>query len=235
MTRKTNSRIPKYRRHKRPRSKDQAFVELDGERHYLGPYDSPESREAYHRLLAEWSANGQQTPSKADDVRVVEVCAKFWDHADVYYRRPDGTPTILERVKITMKPMRELYGRTRAAEFGPNALRAVRQVWIDAGLARQTINDRTGMAKLIFKWAASHELIPGSVYHALRTVEGLRKGRSAARETEPVKPVSQAHIAAIELHVSRQIWGLVQLQLLTGARSGELVIMRPVDLDTSSR
>ena len=199
--RSTSERAPKYRRQRRPQSTDDAFVELDGERHYLGSYDSPESREAYHRLLAEWSANGRHAPTKAEDVRVVEVCAKFWEHANVYYRRPDGTPTILDRVKMTMKPLRELYGRTRAADFGPNALRAIRQTWIDAGLARRTINDQTAMAKLIFKWAASHELIPGSVYHALQTVEGLRKGRSAARETDPVKPVPEGYIDAIEAHV----------------------------------
>jgi integrase len=40
-------------------------------------------------------------------------------------------------------------------------------------------------------------------------------------------------INAIEPHVSRQVWGLVQLALLTGARAGELVIMRSIDLDTS--
>ena len=53
MTRKSKTYTSKYRRHKRPRSRDQAFVGLDGERQYLGVYDAPESREAYHRLLAE--------------------------------------------------------------------------------------------------------------------------------------------------------------------------------------
>ena len=34
------------------------------------------------------------------------------------------------------------------------------------------------------------------------------------------------HIDAIKPFVSRQVWALVQLQLLTGARAGELVGMR---------
>jgi len=42
-------------------------------------------------------------------------------------------------------------------------------------------------------------------------------------------------IDAIEPHVSRQGWALVQLQLLTAARSGELVIMRPADVDRSGK
>lgn len=86
----------------------------------------------------------------------------------------------------------------------------------------------------MFKWGASHELVPGSVYMNLCTVEGLPRGRTAAKETDPVKPAPEAHIEAVRIHVSRQVWAMVQLQLLTGARSGELVIMRPIDIDTSA-
>ena len=67
----------------------------------------------------------------------------------------------------------------------------------------------------MFKWAASHELIPASVHHGLATVEGLRKGRSPARETDPVKPVPEAHIDAVKPLVSRQVRALIDLQLLT--------------------
>jgi hypothetical protein len=33
---------------------DLAFVEIVGVRHYLGEFDSPESKHAYHRKMAEW-------------------------------------------------------------------------------------------------------------------------------------------------------------------------------------
>lgn len=41
-----------------------------------------------------------------------------------------------------------------------------------------------------------------------------------------------AQIQAIEPFVSRQVWALIRLQLLTGARPGELVTLRGVDLHT---
>lgn len=41
---------PKYRHYK---PKNLAVVRIDGRDHYLGKYGSPESREKYHRLLAE--------------------------------------------------------------------------------------------------------------------------------------------------------------------------------------
>ncbi len=44
-------RIPKYR-HYRP--KDLGVVRLDGRDIYLGAFNSPESWEKYHRLIAEW-------------------------------------------------------------------------------------------------------------------------------------------------------------------------------------
>ncbi len=46
-------------------------------------------------------------------------------------------------------------------------------------------------------------------------------------------PVPQAHIDAIEPHVSKPVWALVQLQLLTGARSSEVLNLRPCDINTT--
>ena len=104
---------------------------------------------------------------------------------------------------------------------------------IDAGLARTTINQRVGRIVRLFKWAASEELVPAGVYQALKAVSGLPKGRSEARETEPVRPVPDDVVEAIRPHVARQVWAMVELQRLTGMRPGEVVIMRTCDLDTS--
>ena len=43
--------------------------------------------------------------------------------------------------------------------------------------------------KRFAKWAVSEELLSPHVYEALRTVTGLRYGRTTARETQPIKPV----------------------------------------------
>ena len=56
-----------------------------------------------------------------------------------------------------------------------------------------------------------------------------------ARESEPIRPVPAAHIDAVRPHVARQVWALIELQLLTGARAGELVKLRAVDLDTTGK
>jgi integrase len=134
-----------------------------------------------------------------------------------------------------MGPLRKLYGDTPAGKFGPLALKAVRQRFIDAGLCRNEVNRRTRLIVRMFKWATAHEMVPPSVHEGLRTVEGLRKGECDVRESRKVRPVPDAYVDAVLPHVSRQVAAMIQLQRLTGMRPGEVCIMRTIDVDTSGR
>ncbi len=93
--------------------------------------------------------------------------------------------------------------------------------------ARPAITNRVGR---IFKWAVENELVPASVLHGLQAVSGLRYGRSEAREIEPVKPVPDAFVDAVLPHVAPQVAAMIQLQRITGMRSGEVTIMRGCDI-----
>jgi uncharacterized Zn finger protein len=93
-------------------------------------------------------------------------------------------------MKYALRPLRKLYGQTKAAEFGPLALKAVRPSMIDADPSRGVINAQVNRIKRFCKWAASEELLPASVYQAVQSLPALRFGRTEARETEPVKPVA---------------------------------------------
>jgi integrase len=65
-------------------------------------------------------------------------------------------------------------------------------------------------------------------------VESLKRGRSQARETTAVKRVPddmlQATLGAI---TNQNIRDMVQVQLLTGVRPGELCSMRPQEIARS--
>jgi len=137
-------------------------------------------------------------------------------------------------MKEALAHLRATFGTLPAREFGPLKLKAVRQHMIDAGLSRGVINHRINRIKRVIKWAVSEELVPASLYEAVRTVPGLRFGRSAARETEPVGPVADEAVSAILPHVAPQIATMIELQRLTGMRPGEVVVMRPCDLDRST-
>ena len=106
---------------------------------------------------------------------------------------------------------------------------------IRRGHTRKSINRQVGRIQRAFAWGVENELIPETVYNALLAVAGLTKGRTKAIEGEPVKPVPTALVDAVKPHVSRQVWGMIQLQLLTGARPGEIVSMRVGSLNTAGR
>jgi integrase len=78
---------------------------------------------------------------------------------------------------------------------------------------------------------AASELIPPEIYQGLMTVSGLLPGRDGVRETTPVKPVPEDHVAAVLPLVSKPIRAIIELQNLTGMRPGEVTAMRGMDLD----
>jgi integrase len=221
-----------------------AVVRLNGQDIYLGKHDTPESRGLYDRTIGEWLANGRRLPRAAPgDVpphtagpSVVELVVVYWNHVQAYYRRADGSPTSeIPALRAAFRPLRRLYGELPAAEFGPLKLKALRERMIDARWARSTINHHVQRIVRMFKWGVGCEMIPPTVHQALAAVEGLRAGRSAAKEPPPVAPVPEAAIAAVLPLVCPTVAAMIRLQRLTGMRSGEVCIMRRRDLDTSGQ
>jgi integrase len=233
-------RTPSLRRHK---PSQQGVVTLNGRDHYLGPWPPrlrkppPDVRTAYDGLIAQWLANGRRLPepmAEAPALTVNEVILAFWQWAEQHYRHDNGTTTSeLRDYLFTLRPLKKLFGTTAAASFGPLALKAVRQRMIEADLSRGVVNQRIGRIVRMFKWAVSEELLSESTWRALTTVRGLERGRSEARETEPVKPVADDIVDATLPHASPPVRAMIQVQRLTGARPGEVCAMRGCDLDTT--
>ncbi len=140
----------------------------------------------------------------------------------------------LGNLRVALRTLRGLYGGSKACEFGPRALKAVREALVNSGHSRGYVNQNVGRIRRVFRWGAAEELVPASVHHSLQAVEGLKRGRTAAPETEPVRPIDDAQVDAIESLVSRQVWALIQLQRFSGARPGEFLRLRPCDVDRSS-
>jgi integrase len=204
-------------------------VRLDGRDFYLGEHDTPGSRAEYDRLIAEWLANGRRLPS-GEDLTIAELILRYLGHVDRRYTSDEPA-----KIRLALRPVRELYGLTLAREFGPMRLKTVRQRFVDADLVRGQVNKRVRRIVQMFRWAVAEELLPPSVHQALKAVEGLRKGRGDVRESIPVKPVPDAWVDPIRPFVARQVWAMVELQRLTGMRPGEVCMMRTVDVNTAGR
>ncbi|MGD8454586.1 MAG: tyrosine-type recombinase/integrase [Phycisphaerae bacterium] len=225
-------RIPKYRLHK---VSGQAVVTLAGRDCYLGRFGSPESHGMYREAVGRWLAEGRRAPGETKDTprSVAEVLLAFVRDAEARFAGRRGEARLIHRVKTAIRGVRELYGSTPAESFGPRALLAVRQHWVEHGYCRSSINDLVKIVKAAFKHAAKHELINPSVWHGLLTVEALRRGESTAREPRKVKPVPQTFIDDALPFMVPQVAAMVRLQLATGARPGEITMLRTCDLDTT--
>jgi integrase len=223
---------PKYRQHK---ASGQAIITLDGRDFYLGPWRSQASRREYDRLTAEWLANHRHLPvTDAGGLTIMELAAEYLRHAKSYYRKDGKTTSTVTRVKAALRMLKELYGHTLAAQFGPLALQAIQHRMVSRGKSRRYTNYITEEIKRVFRWATSRERLPVAVFQALATVAGLRGGRTDAHEPDPIKPVSDSVVDATLPKLQPVVADMVRFQRATGCRPGEVCIVRPCDVDTSS-
>jgi integrase len=168
------------------------------------------------------------------DLTINEMLVPFWDHVKRHYRLLDGTPTSEQNnFKYALRSLREVYGHTAAAQFGPLALKVVRQRFVDSGLCRREVNRRVQKIRQAFKWAVSEELIPPMLYHGLQAVEGLKRGRCLSKDHEPIGPVADEDVDKILPYLNDHVRGMVALQRFTGMRPGEVCAIRKRDIDTS--
>lgn len=242
------NRVPSYRKH---RQSGQAIVTLNGKDHLLGPHGTQASKNEYDRLIAEWIAGGRELPRDRSDLTIAELCKTYREHCRTYYLGRDGRPAReQDNIRLALRRLREMYGSLPAAEFGPLKLKALRAATLQPhqetdpksgenvtrpGWCRTNANRNIDRIKALFKWGAEQEIVPPVVYQGLQAVAGLRAGRSEARESEPVKPVPEAYIDACRPFLSKTVTTMIDLQLLSGMRPGEVLAMRTGDIDTTGK
>jgi integrase len=216
---------PKYRRH---RASGRAVVTINGHDHYLGPYGSKASKVDYDRIISEWLAAGRFVP-QSDSLTINELCLRYFKFAQSYYVPGGG----LAGLKCAIRILRRLYGDTLAGDFGPLALKVVREKMVAAGQSRRYINGNTDRLRNMFRWAVAEELLSATVLHALQAVPGLRKGHTQAREPAPVLPVAEETVDATLPYLPQVVADMIRFQRLTGCRPGEVCQLRPGDVDRS--
>lgn len=165
---------------------------------------------------------GQERPLTVND-----LILRYLRYAKTYYVKNGKLIDEVAALRAILRRLRKLYGQSPAAEVGPKAFKTLRESLIHEGLSRKYINDSMGRVRRMFRWAAAEELVPPSVFQALSAVPGLRRGRSGARETEPIESVSVEVIEATLLHLSEVVADMVRLQRVTGMRPAEICILRP--------
>ncbi|QDU70449.1 site-specific integrase [Mucisphaera calidilacus] len=229
-------RVPSYRLHK---PSGQAVVRINGKDFYLGIHGTDGSRRAYDRLLAEWFAGHRHTPSPtrkaaAQELAVCELVLAYLRFAQTYYVKNGRVTGEYANMRDAARPMVRLFGDVPVHAFGPVSLKAVRQAMVDEGLSRRVVNGRVNRIRRIFRWGVEDQLVDPLTLQALEAVGSLKKGRCSARELPPVQPVDLAVVQATKQQVCPQIAAMIDLQLITGMRPGEVVLMRTRDVDLTT-
>jgi len=273
---------PSYRRH----SGGQACVTVrdkTGRRReiLLGPYDSPESRIGYLRILAMLKAYrgyypfaDVEGPKDIEGLTVDQVILAWWKDAE---RRYGADSAELKHYKYALRHLRALHGNAIAANFSPKKFKAVCQRMVEAleyevrpidgdapprwlgedkvdlkqslaqlkkkkwvqvevlrsrqALSRNVINRHLVRIRAVFGWAVSEEMIPAAVSHGLREVKGIQQGNRQVKESKPRPPAFWDDVVKVAPFCTAPVAVMLQIQWFTGMRSGEVRIMRTMDLD----
>jgi integrase len=208
---------------------------------HLGLHGSPESYQKYAEFLGRLNAGELDTRSveakEPPAVRTPLVMAELVDlfdvHCEAYYRR-DGEPTG-EHVtfRAALRPIVTLFSALPVSEFSPRRLVAVRDEMIRLDWSRRHINASVRRIRQMFRWAVAQEIVSSGVASALAAVEGLKEGRSAAREKDLPGPVADGIVEATLPHVSAVAADVIRLMQHSGMRPAEAVGMKVEAIDRS--
>ena len=155
-----------------------------------------------------------------------ELAIRFLEYAIGYYTK-DGNATsevacIRAALHHSCSSMDQRWLRPWSA-----SLKGVRDGMIRRGWKRKAINRQVQRIQRAFRWGVENELVPEVVLS--RTDRQCLDSQGGGRQPSRASQSSQCRcplVDAIRCHVSRHVWAMIQLQLLTGARPGEIVSMR---------
>ena len=217
--------LPEYEQRGR-----RAVVTINGRQYDLGKFGSEDSHEEYARVTGEYDSAGRPAyfGLPVEDLTVGKFAAYYQDFAYRYYGHGR---TEAESVKYAMRPMLEAYSRWAVKDFGPIQLKAVVNRMISRGWCRSHCNSSMQIVVRAFRWGVSQGLVAANVLYGLQSVAGLRHGRTTARESVRVLPVTDAVVEATLTQLSSVVSGMVEFQRLTGCRPGEVCLLRPRDVD----
>ena len=235
--RKRSVLFPRACKQVRPSGAIDAFVNLPVrvapgekpryERHYLGPYGSPEAAAEYARLNEAWRQNNGFVAPKRDILSVAGLCREFMAYCRTNYSPKSREPKKYFRA---LSQLVDFFGTEPAEKMGLLEIENFRNSLIRSDrYCRQEINARITRIKSALTWAAQRRIIPAAVVAEICLLKPIPRGRY--RDNPKVKPVPIEHVLATLPYLSSTVAAMVRLQLITGCRPEEIRIMRPRDID----
>lgn len=185
---------------------------------------------AARRKFNNWKA--KKDFEKYGGETVADSMRMYMAWAETRYVRANGEPTgEADNVRYALQPFIALFPSLEGVAFSSDDVEAYREWMIEQGTARNTINKRVGIVKRWATWAEKRGHIDKGMTGELAVVKGLRRGQTAAKETNRVRAVSEAAVEMTAQHAPPTLAAMIRLQLWTGMRPEEVWMMRACDID----
>lgn len=205
---------------------------------YLGPFGSAVADQKFRQLAAEYVRNPFAAVKRDSDLVMSHLLIGYLDHL----KATDASPNVIDIAQRASKSLSGMYGHESVDRFGPSQLAA----WCATlakpdpefgrprALGKSTIMRFAKVVIRAYHWAVSVDLVKTNETRLadLERTNPLLHCPTAKASVKR-KPPEPAHVAAILPELTPTLKAAVQIQCLTGMRSGELLSMRPRDLARS--
>lgn len=231
----SRSLVPTLKQHRN----GSAYCKYRGKFFYFGPWRSPDltGYQLFLREVVGVAPDGSPTflQRRPGQHTVADLLAAFIAEKERKYAGSEYADNLKKyrfRWKQAFQPLLAMYGGTLACDFGPKAFRAVRAAMIKDGRSRTYVNDLAAEIRLAFQWAVTEEIIPPSVFHAIKEVKIVRPGEYGnLPEGRTVTPVSADQVAATLPYLAEPVAAVIKLLSLTVSRPGEIANITAESID----
>lgn len=199
-----------------------------------GRYKSAESWAEFHRLSAIVQATGELPPMDAmvGEITMAELGRRYLKAMRIKFGPKSKEPDYL---KYAVRDCNRLFRAMPVSQFQPPQLKAVRTKVLESGCVRRTANKRAQQLIRMIQWAVEEGLADPAQWQRLKAVEPIHQGQYGAVD-RPKKTAVPAHqVEQVMEYLKPEHRAAVQILALTGMRTGELLAMRPQDVNMAGR
>lgn len=242
----TTPASPKPAPHHGYKSWTTSWYDRKGKRHFkrFGKCDEVTRKEALARYN-NWMGREFLTRGsvQGDEWTVQRLCGAYFDECKKIYMKDGEQTSTLDNAKIGLQQLIDAYGDLDANDFdSPMLTKLAKEMCYSKrkdGSARTlsigTVNSRVQTIRRMYVWARSHGWVSREAALDINATPLLRAGRCDAKPMRIVESVPAEVLAATLAKAPKTVADMVQLQILTGMRSGEVCQMRTVDIDRSGK
>lgn len=200
----------------------------------LGEYE--DWRKKYLRRIKEVMAETAAEPPRVVaglHLTIARLCELYLDHARAWYVKAGQQTSQIAVISMLLRRLNDLFGERQADSLRVADVELLQQRMIDDGLSRRTCNQLLHILRNICKWAVQKEVMSGETLGRVLVVPTLRKGRTQAKERKPVRAVPLEAVEKTLPHLPAVYQAMVQLQLYSAMRPGEVQALSADQIDQS--